>query len=160
MSRFFRLAHLEFQPFVKVGDYVTPKTVIGKCGTTGNSTGPHVHLDGTLGKPKSWYQYKSRPLSEYFDTATWAKNAMPYEKSYFTNTHAKNGHIGVDINVAPEDSGLLVYAPCYGRVQYVEPSVSVYRLINGVRKLFQPTWGGGFGNFLWVEKDESRNDLV
>lgn len=135
---------------------MTPLTIIGYVGSTGKSTGPHVHHDGTLSKPKSWYQYRSRPLSEYFDTEPWAKIVLPYPRRFLTSRHGKNGHIGTDINVAPQDLGIPIYSPVYGRVQFVEKPVSVYRFVNGVRKLFQPTWGGGFGNFCWVESDETR----
>lgn len=154
--RFHRLAHFQFKALGRVGDLVTPNTRIGKVGTTGESTGPHTHHDGTIGKPRSWYQYKSRPLHEYFDTQPWAKLVLPYARRYLTNWHGKNGHIGCDLNVAPSDLGLDVYSPVYGKIVYIEPAVSIYRIIRGVRTLFQPTYGGGFGNFIWIEEDMER----
>lgn len=33
------------QVFVKVGDQVTPDSIIGQVGLTGNTTGPHTHLE-------------------------------------------------------------------------------------------------------------------
>lgn len=155
-SRFHRLAHFQFKALGKVGDLVTPKTKVGKVGTTGESTGPHTHHDGTIGKPRSWYQYKSRPLSEYFNTEPWAAIVLPYARRYLTNHHGKNGHIGCDLNVAPTDLGLDVFSPVYGKIVYIEPAVSIYRIIRGVRTLFQPTYGGGFGNFIWIEEDMTR----
>jgi biotin carboxyl carrier protein len=45
-----RYCHMNQRPFVNVGDRVTAGQVIGVVGTTGNSSGPHlhfeVHLDG------------------------------------------------------------------------------------------------------------------
>ena len=151
---------MKYRPYVKVGDWVTAgKTILGNVGTTGNSTGPHVHHDGTLDKPKSWYQYTSRPLSDYFDTAPWSKIVLPYYGRYFTSTHGLSNHRGVDINVAPDDEGLPIYSPVNGRVVYVEPAISVYRLVSGVRTLFQPTYGQGFGNFLWIEEDMTQPSI-
>lgn len=148
---------MKYQPLVKVGQYVEAgKTIIGHVGTTGNSTGPHVHIDGTREKPRSWYQYTSRPFSDFFDTEPWAKIALPYPNRFLTNRHGVRAHRGVDVNVAPQDDGLPIYAPVNGRVQFVEKPVSIYKIIRGVRTLFQPTWGGGFGNFCWIEIDESR----
>ena len=117
---------MKAQPLVKVGQYVTPQTVIGHVGSTGHSTGPHVHLDGTMGRPKSWTQYASRPLREYFDTQIWAKLVLPYARRFLTSFHGKGGHIGVDINVAPQDLGLKIYAPCYGRVVFVQGPIRVF----------------------------------
>lgn len=157
MSRFHRLAHFKYQPQVKVGDWVIAgKTILSRVGTTGVSTGPHVHHDGTLAKPVSWYQYASRPLSEYFNTEKWALLVLPYPGRYVTSRHGVLGHRGVDINVAPDDEGLPLYSPVNGRVAFVEPAISIYRMIAGVRTLFQPTWGRGFGNFIWIEEDMSQ----
>ena len=161
MSRFHRLCHLKFRSKLNVGQYVEAgKTIIGYVGTTGKSTGPHVHHDGTLGKPKSWHQYHNRPMSEYFNTEPWSKVVMPYGNRYLTSRHGVNGHIGVDINVRPVDDGLPIYSPVNGRVVYVEPPITIYRIISGIRRLIQPTWGRGFGNFMWIEADESRPTVI
>lgn len=37
--------HMKERPYVNVGDTVTPQTVLGIVGSTGNSTGPHVHWE-------------------------------------------------------------------------------------------------------------------
>ena len=152
---------MKFRSKLNVGQYVEAgKTIVGFVGTTGKSTGPHVHHDGTLGKPKSWHQYRNRPLSEYFDTVRWQGIVMPYANRYLTSFHAQKGHIGIDINVRPVDDGLPIYSPVNGRVAYVEPPMTIYRIISGIRKLIQPTWGQGFGNFIWIEADESRPTVV
>lgn len=158
MSRFFRLGHFKDSPFVKVGDYVTPQTVIDLVGSTGHSTGPHVHLDGTKTKPVSWFQYQNRPLSEYFDTEPFAKRVLPYPRMYIASRHGRyNGltrHIGVDLNVAPQDLGLKVYAPCFGRVAFVAGTQKVWDAKR--RQYVLQNWNGGFGNMLWIEVDETR----
>lgn len=152
---------MKFRPVVNVGQYVEAgKTILGYVGTTGASTGPHVHHDGTLAKPRNWYQYKSRPLSEYFDTVRWQSVVMPYAQRFLTSFHAQKGHRGVDINVRPTDDGLPIYSPVNGRVVFVEKPVTVYRVINGIRRLLQPTWGGGFGNFCVIEEDMTRPTIV
>lgn len=54
-------AHLS-EIYVKTGDFVTSKQVIGKSGNTGNSTGPHLHFGLRMYDPKgkllnkwNWY---------------------------------------------------------------------------------------------------------
>jgi hypothetical protein len=37
-------AHFQHPPVVSVGEPVTTATVLGYCGSTGNSTGPHLHF--------------------------------------------------------------------------------------------------------------------
>lgn len=37
--------HMKERPYVNVGDSVTPQTVLGIVGSTGNSSGPHVHWE-------------------------------------------------------------------------------------------------------------------
>lgn len=44
-----RYCHMLQRPFVKVGDRVTAGQVIGKIGSSGNSSGPHLHFEVHLG---------------------------------------------------------------------------------------------------------------
>lgn len=161
MSRWFRIAHMRSMPIVKVGQYVTPQTVIGFVGATGHVTGPHVHMDGTKGKPNHWDQYHSRPMSEYFDTELWAPNALPYDHRWIASHHGEmvlgTIHIGVDVNVSPEDLGLPIHSPVYGRVQFVQGPVR--KFIASLKQFVTNDYNSGFGNYLWIEKDESKNDF-
>ncbi|MBX6749192.1 MAG: M23 family metallopeptidase [Micromonosporaceae bacterium] len=48
-----RYCHLNEAPFVRVGDEVMAGTVIGRSGTTGHSSGPHLHFEVHLGDQSS-----------------------------------------------------------------------------------------------------------
>jgi murein DD-endopeptidase MepM/ murein hydrolase activator NlpD len=48
-----RYCHMVVHPFVKVGQQVTAGEVIGKVGTSGNSSGPHLHFEVHLNNDRS-----------------------------------------------------------------------------------------------------------
>lgn len=162
MSRWHRLAHFQSKAIVKVGDYVTPRTKIAKVGSTGHSTGPHVHHDGTWGKPTRFTQYRmglsdSKLKNIYFDTEPWKHVVLPHKGLHLTNKHLKASHLGCDINVAPQDLGLDVYSPVYGRVQYVSGIIRVWS--QNLRKFLDSNYNDGFGYFVWIEEDMSRPSI-
>jgi murein DD-endopeptidase MepM/ murein hydrolase activator NlpD len=46
-------AHLAKASTLQAGDIVQPETIIGQVGSTGNSTGPHLHLEVRIGRTGS-----------------------------------------------------------------------------------------------------------
>jgi murein DD-endopeptidase MepM/ murein hydrolase activator NlpD len=48
-----RYCHMVVHPFVKVGQQVTAGEVIGRVGTSGNSSGPHLHFEVHLNDDRS-----------------------------------------------------------------------------------------------------------
>lgn len=56
----YRFAHMQGLPYLSVGDSVSVGQVLGKVGSTGNSTGPHLHLevigaDGAYINPQDYF---------------------------------------------------------------------------------------------------------
>ncbi len=59
--------HLKFAPLCKKGSYVAKGAIIGYAGSTGNSTGPHLHLE--IYNPNNRNQVTD-PLMRYYKSLT------------------------------------------------------------------------------------------
>jgi murein DD-endopeptidase MepM/ murein hydrolase activator NlpD len=51
-----RFAHLKHLPIWKTGDRILRGTIIGEMGSTGQSTGPHLHIDCVEGEQISLWR--------------------------------------------------------------------------------------------------------
>lgn len=85
-SRYLHLQHLTKETvsqFPKVGDVVNTNTLIGYIGNTGNSTGPHLHLDvyknGKQVDPELYLQSGPTNLGEAEQQIYCSANAASYE---------------------------------------------------------------------------------
>jgi hypothetical protein len=149
-------------PSLKEGQWVQRGQLIGYCGTSGNSSGPHCHYD-IFNKPGNWYIYTNK-MSEslvrsiFTDPSPYIKNSLPMENSFpragygfMQWVRSKSGsywHPGVDCN-GVNDLGKPLYSPVEGRVVHVESPIW-YK--NWLGRLLTHDWGHGFGNFVVIEQ--------
>ncbi len=158
MSRFHHLAHLKYPPLVKEGDWVNRGQLIGYVGTTGNSTGAHLHYEVRKSKPVSWISYvrgmyKNTVASFYEDPSTFIKDGFPSDFTSpgwrYLQWTGNEWHPGIDIN-SPDDDGKPVYAPVNGRVVF---SLGISKW-QKVKKIILPIYhNSGWGNHIWIEEE-------
>jgi murein DD-endopeptidase MepM/ murein hydrolase activator NlpD len=162
MSLYHRLAHFRDTPAVKTGQWVHRGDLLGYCGLSGSTSGPHCHYDISNRKMPFWWSY-TRGMSLQQVKAAWVDPA-PYIRGDIPmpNTfpragwqylqYVKNGayyHPGMDLN-GINDFGKPVYSPVDGRV------VAVFGTSwakNALKKAIKIDWNHGFGNFVVIEQD-------
>lgn len=162
-------AHLKEKPVVQAGSTVKKGQLVGITGSTGNSTGRHLHIEvsdmrGVKYNGSNWYQqfvaHRVKP-SDYIDFSvkdnnaptsnkeevfvdmkTW-KNGSTVEKVYATDTDAaSNGKFGAPIRILPARHT----AECYA--VRVVGGVKVYAIEyfvpnTGARENGYVLWHGG-----------------
>lgn len=163
MSRWHHFAHLEETPRVKQGQWVRRGDLIGRVGSSGASTGPHLHYEVMNRKPWSWHQYVhgmsyAQVKALYEDPSKFIKDGVPAENNfpragYGFLQYVRSGkggyyHPGIDLNSA-EDLGKPIYSPVEGRVQFVE-DVSWWK--SSLGKWFKSTYNKGWGRHVWIEE--------
>lgn len=169
MPRFHRLAHLQTIPMVRVGQWVKRGDLIGKCGSTGNSTGAHLHYDIPLVNlsRSNWREYVHRLThaqvkARYGDPKLFCSNSIPMKGElplvgyhYLQGVRDKSGvyfHSGEDLN-GLNDLGKPVSSPVEGRVIYVGGDNNGASRARGRLKTFlERHLNGGWGYFVVIEE--------
>jgi murein DD-endopeptidase MepM/ murein hydrolase activator NlpD len=162
MPNFHRLGHLKDKPLVAIGQWVVRGQPIGRCGSSGASSGSHAHYDIiTMAKDellKLGYTFYVRYWSwakveqKFRDPKPFIKNGIPMENSlpysgyrYMQPVRERLGtyyHPGTDINGA-NDYGKVVKSPVDGRVVFVSnpgPMDRVWKKVFGWVPYFKG-WG-------------------
>lgn len=110
---------------VKVGDSVTPLTVIGTMGSTGNSTGIHLHyqvndknnnpMDPTafIGVPNRKGTYKSEEFiimnfKDQNEIAEWAEDAVIKVANEGIMVGDKNGNFRPNDNLTRQEAAVII----------------------------------------------------
>lgn len=70
-----RFAHLAKAPDLKIGQVINRHEIIGEMGNTGQSTGPHVHIDAVKGIQTNVYRQA--------DIEAGKPEAAPRQAAYF-----------------------------------------------------------------------------
>ncbi|MGN0114094.1 MAG: peptidoglycan DD-metalloendopeptidase family protein [Acutalibacteraceae bacterium] len=67
------MGHMASKPLVKVGDKVTARQKLGTMGSTGNSTGPHLHIEVEKGTDWNYNKNLLKP-SDYIDFGNYKES--------------------------------------------------------------------------------------
>lgn len=174
MSRYHHFAHLQDIALkkdstvkLKAGDYVKRGELIGHCGNSGASTGPHLHYEVMKGKPGNWRQYvhgltRDQVVAFYVNPLPFVRDGVPMANSlprvgwgFLQRVYERNGssyfHPGIDVN-GHNDLGAEVYAPVNGRITFIEDAPVWMDKMNLTRKRMN----GGWGRHIFIEQDEAK----
>lgn len=153
-----RLAHLDsFEMGLKTGIKIKRGDPIGRVGTTGNSTAPHLHYDCFKKRPKTWLEYvwgmnKVEVENKYLNPDIYFSLAeeIPIKWDHYGYGYLspiKNGaesgfHSGIDLNfgVGWDDYQFSIKSPVNGTIAYMGTNGST----------------GGWGNVIIIKEE---NDL-
>jgi murein DD-endopeptidase MepM/ murein hydrolase activator NlpD len=121
-------AHLS-KALVKVGDKVGSKTVIGLCGSTGNSSGPHLHFEVRIteyGSPGWWDKDASGKRINSVDPLPYLKAIGKIEeKKYILSVEDANKLINLLKGV---------FSFVEDKAKATETENEIHRLANELRK--------------------------
>ena len=107
-----RYAHLEAPSPLSLKDSVKRGYMVGVMGSSGQSTGPHLHIDCVQGKQKALYRlndiYANDPMADFKQLALFIDEELgdgpfrittyPYDYRYMSNGKWK-AHPGYDVVV-------------------------------------------------------------
>lgn len=154
------LAHMS-KIYVKEGQKVSRGDEIGKVGSTGSSTAPHVHYEVTIKKPNTWTQYvqgmsKDEIKAFYIDPMKYMDGDIPclHERktgSQYLQWTGTLYHPGRDLNSGKDgwaDANLPVKSPVDGIVRHANFNEWVAK---GGKK-------NGWGWHVWIEEDHDEID--
>lgn len=166
MSLHAHFAHLEDGIEVREGEWVTVGKMLGRVGSTGNSTSSHLHFEIMNRKPEHWRRYVigkpyNQILKEYIDPRPFIREVdgktVPADDDesrrgygwmqFVRYPGGDYWHPGVDIN-SMFDFGKPIYSPVEGRVVHVE---DVSWIKNWTGGWTNTVWNGGWGRHIWIE---------
>ncbi len=177
MPSYHRLGHLKSAPLFGIGASVNRGDLVGYVGTSGASSGPHLHYDIITMPLESvkalggfiFYVYRRSYVwvkARFSDPTPFIKNGIPcahtvpqtgykYLQGVRDRSYGLYFHPGIDVN-GVNDYGKPVYSPVYGRVVYSQaPRDRVWSRLFG----WLP-WGNGWGNMLVIEEAVSHSQFT